>query len=165
ETTNGALHILSLHAALPICLTGAFRPVDFRHPPARDSASAQRNIDGQRSGGDGGDLQMGGVAQANDRPVAKPFCQICQRRLQRLVTALIVCHASLPLALPGGNILLITRLSLLCSARLCHTSCAGFMFSNAVFYGESPSLRPERSHPTRHRALIALRGVWYNACA
>ncbi len=59
-------------------LAGRFRPINLGDAPARDAAHAQRQIERQRAGGDGFNLQVRGFAQPHDRAFAKSLGDIAQ---------------------------------------------------------------------------------------
>ena len=79
-------------------LAGGFRPVDLDHPAARQAADAERHVEADRAGGDGGDLHhLAVLAEPHDGALAEraldlararrrapsscPSCPCCYRRL------------------------------------------------------------------------------------
>ena len=66
-------------------LAGGFRAVDFNHPPARQAAYAERDIQPERTGGDHLNvLNHLALAQAHDGALAKLFFDLSQGHLQGL---------------------------------------------------------------------------------
>ena len=73
-------------------LAGRLRPKDLGYSGARDATDAQRQVQRQRSGGDRLHMELlRGLAQAHDRPLAKPLLDLAQCHVQR-VLLLVGCH-------------------------------------------------------------------------
>ena len=77
-------------------LAGRFGAVDLDHPPTRYAADTERNIQGQRAGWDGFNLQVLGIAQAHDGAFAILLGQHVQRLVQsgRTAVAFDIRHFS-----------------------------------------------------------------------
>src|SRR5699024_10035187 len=69
-------------------LTGGLGAVDLDDAPARQSADAQRHIQGDRTGGDGRDRLTRLLAQPHDRALAEVLVDLRQGQFQRL-TAIV----------------------------------------------------------------------------
>ena len=65
-------------------LAGALRAVDLDDASAGDASDAERQVKGQRAGGDHVDVQVACLPQAHDRAFSIPLLDAAQRRLQRL---------------------------------------------------------------------------------
>ncbi len=66
-------------------LAGGFRPVDFDDSPARQAADAKSDVEAERAGRHGLDLDGRLVlAEAHDRTLAEGAFDLAERRIQRL---------------------------------------------------------------------------------
>ncbi len=66
-------------------LARAFRPVDLDHPAARKTADAERDVEAERAGRDGLDLDRLARAELHRRPLSERAVDLRQRRLERLL--------------------------------------------------------------------------------
>jgi hypothetical protein len=69
--------------------TRTFGAINFDHTPARDSAHAQRQINGQRTGRDHLDVEMSCITQPDDGTIAKPFGQVRERIFKGFLACLV----------------------------------------------------------------------------
>ena len=61
-------------------LAGRFRPVDLDHPPSRDAAHAQGQVEGQGASGDHVDVALGrGLSQLHDGPLSVGAFDLAER--------------------------------------------------------------------------------------
>src|SRR5512141_2297223 len=76
-------------------LAGRLRPEDLRDPSPRDPADAERGVEGDRAGGDDGDVLDGGVRpQPHDGSLAVIFLDRRDGHVERLAAACILGHGS-----------------------------------------------------------------------
>ncbi len=66
-------------------LARAFRPVDFDHPPARQAADAERDVEPEAAGGDRFDLHLLAAAELHRRALAERAVDLGERRFERLL--------------------------------------------------------------------------------
>ena len=66
-------------------LAGGFRPVNLDHAAARQAADAERHVEADRAGGDGGDLHhLAVLAEAHDGALAERALDLRERGIERL---------------------------------------------------------------------------------
>jgi hypothetical protein len=74
--------------------TGRFRAIDFHDAPARQSADAESDVQGNGTGGNGFDRRTGVIAEAHDRALAKLLINLCKRCFQSLLAVSWCGHSS-----------------------------------------------------------------------
>ena len=71
-------------------LAGGFRAVDLDDPAARQAADAERDVEAERAGRDGLDLdRLLALAEPHDRAFAEGALDLRQRRVERLRLVLV----------------------------------------------------------------------------
>ena len=99
-------------------LARALRPVDFDHPPARQPADAERDVQPEASGRDRLDLHLLAAAELHCRALAERAIDLGERRFERLLPV----HAwGIPYELPMTfNCAAMSPVSLLCKRSFAH---------------------------------------------
>jgi hypothetical protein len=78
-------------------LARRLRPEDLDYAAPRESAHAERDIQGEGAGGDGRDVDLLAATQPHDRALAELLVDLCERGLDRLgPLVLVVSHLSSP---------------------------------------------------------------------
>ena len=83
-------------------LARGLRAVDLDHAAARHPADAERGVERQRAGGDGGDVDLLPAAEPHDRALAELLVDLGEGGLDRLAPLLlVVSHRPSPSSFPG----------------------------------------------------------------